>query len=120
MRFFMVPIAAIFCFLVGCATPVSYSNTPLHTYDKDTEYEIEESPEGFSISIYYSRYQMVPESDAVATACKSQLTSIAWDEADRRGRKIELNEQRIRLSMGRNGLTGITSCQALGVARWAK
>ncbi|MGF1734117.1 hypothetical protein [Photobacterium satsumensis] len=110
--------AAIF---TGCATPVSHTNIPLSTYDKDTEYGIEERKDGFGITVYYSRYQFIPESDALAAACKSQLTAIAWDHADNVGREIEpLNEQRIRISMGRNGLSGVTSCQANGVVKWAK
>lgn len=105
--------------LIGCATPVSHTNIPLSTYDKDTEYGIEKRDDGFAITVFYSRYQFIPESDAVATACRSLLTAIAWEHADNEGRKIELvNEQRIRISMGRNGLTGITSCQANAVAKW--
>lgn len=110
---------AVFSLLVGCATPVSHTNTPLSTYDKDTEYSIEEQPTGFSITVYYSRYQFIPESSALSIACKSAVTSIAWETAEKKGRKIRpINEQRIRLSMGRNGLSGITSCQASAVAEW--
>lgn len=106
-------------FLTGCATPVSHTNIPLSTYDKDTEYGIEKRDNGFAITVFYSRYQFIPESDVVATACKSQLTAIAWEYADNEGREIEpVNEQRIRISMGRNGLTGITSCQASALAKW--
>ena len=105
----------------GCATPISHTNIPLSTYDKDTEYGIEESADGFGITVYYSRYQFIPESDALAVACKSQLTSIAWEYADKKGRSINpINEQRIRISMGRNGFSGTTSCQAYTVAKWAK
>jgi hypothetical protein len=105
--------------VVGCATPVSHTNIPLSTYDKDTEYGIEERDDGFAITVYYSRYQFIPESDAVATACKSQLTAIAWDHSDNVGKEIEtINVQRIRISMGRNGITGITSCQANTMIRW--
>jgi len=104
----------------GCTTPVSHSNAQLKQYDKNTEYDVTETPDGFEITVYYSRYQFIPESSAVAQACKSQLTAIAWEHADRSGRSIDpMNEQRIRISMGRNGLTGITSCQAHGVAEWA-
>ena len=48
----------IFCmlFLSACATPVSYTNQPLQTYDKDTEYRIDDVETGFTINIYYSRY----------------------------------------------------------------
>ena len=110
-----------FLALSGCATPVSYTNVPLSTYDKDTEYGIEDSEDGFGITVYYSRYQFIPESGSVATACKSQLTAIAWEYADKKGKElIPINDQRIRISMGRNGFTGITSCQANAIAKWAK
>ncbi len=106
-------LAFISCFLAGCATPISHTNIPLSTYDRDTEYAVEDREDGFSITVYYSRYQFIPESSAVATACKNQLTAIAWEYAENKGKEIEpINEQRIRISMGRNGLTGITSCQA--------
>lgn len=105
--------------MAGCATPVGHRNIPLATYDKDTEYNITEREDGFSIVVYYSRYQFIPESDAVATACKQQLTAIAWEHSDNIGKLIEpVNEQRIRISMGRNGFSGITSCQATGVVKW--
>jgi hypothetical protein len=105
--------------LVGCATPVSHTNIPLSTYDKDTEYGIEDREDGFGITVYYSRYQFIPESDAVATACKSQLTAIAWEHSDKVGKPIaNVNEQRIRISMGRNGISGITSCQATVIVNW--
>ena len=107
--------------ITGCATPISHTNIPLSTYDKDTEYGVVESNDGFGITVYYSRFQFFPESSVVATACKSQVTAIAWEYADKKGKKIlPLNEQRIRISMGRNELTGITSCQASAVAEWAK
>lgn len=99
--------------LGGCATPVGYTNKPMQTYDKDTEYRIEKRDNGFTINVYYSRYQFIPESNALIEACKSSLTSIAYEHAESLGKKIEkINEQRIKLSMGRNGLSGITSCSA--------
>jgi hypothetical protein len=106
MKFRWIILVAFFGMIeiCGCATPVSYTNTPLATYDKDTEYAIDDRQDGFSVTVYYSRNQFIPESDAVAVACKSALTSIAYDYGEKRGRKIEpVNEQRIRISMGRNG-----------------
>jgi hypothetical protein len=92
---------------------------PVSTYDKNTEYGIEDRPNGFGITVYYSRYQFIPESDAVATACKSQLTAIAWEHSDKLGKPIKMiNEQRIRISMGRNEFSGITSFQGFTVAEW--
>jgi hypothetical protein len=102
--------------LTGCAQPMSQKNVPMAIYDKHTEYNVSENQDGFGITVFYSRYQFIPESDAVATACKSVLTSIAYDEAKKRGKDIKpINEQRITISMGRNGLTGITSCQSTGI-----
>ena len=108
MRF--LKILLLSALLSACATPVSHTNIPLSTYDKDTEYGLEDRPDGFEIVVHYSRY---------ATAYKSALTSIAWEVAEKKGRKIDpINEQRIRISMGRNGFSGITSCQAFAVAKW--
>lgn len=99
--------------LAGCATPVGHTNRPMQTYDRDTEYTAETRPGGFSLTIYYSRYQFIPEGDAVAIACRSALTAIAHEFAERQGRRIrQINEQRIRISLGRNGVSGITSCSA--------
>ncbi len=111
---------SILSFLIGaCATPVSHTNIPLSTYDKDTEYGIESRPGGFGIAVFYSRYQYRADSSAVATACKQALTSIAWEHSDKVGRAIEtINEQRIRISMGRNEISGITSCQSYALVDW--
>ena len=78
--------------------------------DKDTSYNVEEHDDGFTITVFYSRYQFIPESDAVSAAGKSALLSTAYDVADARGKQIKpINEQRIKMSMGRTGVSGITS-----------
>ena len=111
--------AAIVSLLTSCATAVRQSEAPMSQYDKNTKYGVEPRPDGFGISIYYSRYQFVPESDAVAAACKQALTSIAWEQSEKQGKEIlPINEQAIRISMGRNGLSGITSCSAFATAKW--
>jgi len=105
--------------LAGCANAVKHSGVNLTPYDQNTDYGIEARADGFAISIYYARYQFIPESNAVAMACKQALTSIAHEQAEKQGRKIEpIDEQTIRLSMGRNGLSGITSCSAYAPAKW--
>ncbi len=105
--------------LTGCATAVRQSEAPLSQYDKNTKYGVEPRPDGFGMSVYYSRYQFIPESDAVATACKQQVTAIAFEHAEKLGKEIQpVNEQAVRISMGRNGLSGITSCSAFATAKW--
>ncbi|WP_221077140.1 hypothetical protein [Agarivorans aestuarii] len=112
-------VSALVLLMLGCARPVSHTNIPLSTYDDHTEYGIEDNEKGFGITVFYSRYQFIPESDSLATSCKGQLTSIAWEHSDSVGKEIEqINEQRIRISMGRNEITVITSCQAYALAKW--
>lgn len=98
------------CLLSGCTTPIGYSEKPFVRVDRDTSYQLDEHPDGFTVTVYYSRYQFIPESDAVSTAGKSALLATAYEIADARGKKIQpINEQRIKMSMGRNGISGITS-----------
>ena len=107
-----IPVAMVLLtiLLSGCATPVGYTERPMQRIDKDTTYSVEDRLDGFSITLYYSRYQFIPESDAVGDAGKNALLSQAYSIADSRGKSIKpINEQRIRSSMGRNALSGITS-----------
>lgn len=107
--------------LAGCATAVPQGHGPSQTSDKDTSFTVVDTADGFTLAVVYARYQFIPESSAVASACKQALTATAYDVADKRGRKIErVNEQRIRISMGRNGFTGMTSCEASTPVAWAK
>lgn len=106
--------------LSACASPVKYSDGPMSRYDKNTDVEIADSVDGFTVNLRYARYQFVPESDAVSVACKQQATSIAWEHARKAGRTIKpINDQEVRISMGRNGVTGITSCTASVPAYYA-
>lgn len=114
MRAVLLAVAVLT--LSGCATPAPGGGSA-----RDTEYTATDTPEGFVVAMAYSRYQFIPESGAVQTACRQALMASAHDEAAKRGRKIEpINEQRIRISMGRNGLTGMTSCEASVPVAWAK
>jgi hypothetical protein len=99
--------------LISCTTPLKYTDKPLQPYDRDTQYRIDETSKGFVITIYYSRFQFYPELSAIALACKSALTSIAYEHAQRGNRGIKpINEQMIRISTGRNIAAGVTSCSA--------
>ena len=105
--------------IVGCAQPQGWTEEGMTPYDKDTDYAVQSTDEGFLITVNYTRYQYIPESTSVAAACKQQLTALAWNYADSQKREIEpVNEQRITLSMGRNGLSGITSCRASAPVKW--
>ena len=115
----LLGIAIVNLLIGSCATPMRQTDVPMIPYDRDTEYSVTPRENGFALTIYYSRYQFIPESSAVAVACKSALTSIAYEHAEKQGKKIQpINEQRVRLSMGRNGFTGTTSCSATAIAEW--
>jgi hypothetical protein len=69
--------------------------------------------DGFDLTVNYNRYQFIPESDALATTCRSALLANAHRIAQQKGRSIKpINEQQVEISMGRNGFTGRTSCSA--------
>ncbi len=99
--------------LAGCATPARHTTARMIEYDKDTEYAVEGRPDGFTVSIYYSKYQFIPESAVVSTSCKSMLTSIVYEVAEKLGQQIQpINDHKIRVSVARYALLGITSCEA--------
>lgn len=103
--------------VVGCTSPGPLGRVG----DSEPGYKVEDRPGGFTISTTYSRYQFVPESMSVQESCKAGLLASAHDFAESLGRKIEpINEQRLRISMGRNGITGMTSCEASVPVVWAR
>lgn len=61
----LTAITACALLLTACTTPVAYTDKPMEQYDKNTNYTVEDNPGGFTVSIYYSRYQFIPESEAV-------------------------------------------------------
>lgn len=118
-RFLAAFIASVV--LTACTTPLQQSGPDKIVLDRDTSYSVQDRPDGFTVTVAYDRYQFVPETAAVMSACRSALLAAAYDVADRKGRQIEpVNEQRIRISTGRNGLTGITSCEASAPVEWKR
>jgi hypothetical protein len=105
--------------LLGCSSATQFTNLPMIQYDDDTEYAVEQTANGFNIYVNYSRHQYFPETNIVVASCKSALTSIAYEYADQKGRQImPINEQRIKISTGRNGMSGMTSCSSMAVIEW--
>ena len=111
--------ALVSALLVACVAPTPQTDAAMAEYDKDTQFAITPRADGFAIAVNYSKYQFIPESAAIAVECKSAITAIAYEHAEKQGRKLlPLNEQRIRISLGRNTFTGVTSCSALAIAQW--
>jgi hypothetical protein len=105
--------------LGACTTPADVSRPLDAGKGNDAKIKIADTKNGFTVDVRYSRYQFIPESSALLEACRSIVTARAFEEASNRGREIEpINEQSIRISTGRNGLLGLTSCRAFAEARW--
>ena len=69
----------------------------------------------FKVASYNSDFQ----SKATIQSLLQYFQEVAWEHAENAGKEIiPVNDQRIRISMGRNGFSGITSCQATAVVNW--
>jgi len=106
--------------IAACTRPADVSG-PVTASDKNAKVAIKPTASGFTVDVRYSRYQFVPESNALITACRSIVIARANEEAARAKREIDpVAEQAIRVSTGRNILSGRTSCRAFTEARWAR
>ncbi len=110
-----------FAALTGCTHPADVSRPLTEVADKNAHFTVKDIPGGFSVEVRYSRYQFVPEASALLVACRSLVTSRAYDEAKTRGREIEpINEQTIRVSTGRNIIKARTACRAFAEAHFKR
>ena len=107
--------------LAACTHPADVSRPLTEVEDKNAHFEVKDAAAGFTVEARYSRYQFVPETSALITACRQLATARAYDEAKRRGHEIEpINDQTIRVSTGRNIINARTSCRAFVEARWKR
>lgn len=105
--------------LSGCTSAGHFSKMDMSRYDSNTSYGIKSTPKGFAVQVDYSRYQFVPDGGSVSSACKSQVITIASEHAKAENRMINpISDSDIRISMGRNFLLGMTSCNAYAEAEW--
>lgn len=101
----------------GCT---SFSGGGVLERDRNATYKVENRPDGFMI-LSKSRFSPPAESETVRSTCIKSLMATAHDYAHSFGRQIQpLEEQRIRVSLNRNGNTGITNCEASVSVVWAR
>lgn len=114
----LTPLVAL-ALLGACTTPADVTKPISTASDPNAKATIRDTDTGFTVEVAYSRYQFVPETGALMTACRSILMARAYEEAKNRGREIQpINEQEIRVSTGRNIVTARTACKAFAEARW--
>ncbi|MBD8679649.1 hypothetical protein [Sphingomonas sp. CFBP 13720] len=107
--------------LAACTTAADVSQPLAEGKGNDAKIKVADTADGFTVDVRYSRYQFIPESGALLIACRSIATARAYEEAKSRGREIEpINEQTVRVSTGRNGLVGLTTCRAFAEAQWKR
>ena len=107
--------------VAGCTHAADVSRPLTEVADKNAKFTLKDTPTGFTVEVSYSRYQFVPEAGALITACKSLVVARASDEAKQRGREIgPIDEQTIRVSIGRNIINARTTCRAFAEATWKK
>jgi hypothetical protein len=112
-------IVATMLAITACTHPADVSRPLLEAGDKNAKTEVKVTPTGFTVAVRYSRYQFVPETSALITACRSIAVGRAAEEAKQRGREIEpIAEDAIRVSTGRKILNARTSCRAFADVRW--
>lgn len=117
----MYRYAALAAALLACACthPADVSRPLTGSGDKNAQFTVHDTPTGFTVEVRYSRYQFVPEQNAIMVACRSLVTARAFEEAKARGREIEpINDQTIRVSSGRNIVNARTACRAFAEAHW--
>src|SRR5436309_15308662 len=89
--------------LFACAAPTAHAPGPYTRLDNDTEYRVDERPNGFRVSVNRSRYQFFHDFSEMRHACVSTVTSVAHDVAAQRGRRLKkIAEDRIRVDTSRN------------------
>jgi hypothetical protein len=119
MRLWLIPTAfLILAVSSGCEAPASYTDRPMTPYDSDTAYRVDEQPSGFTLFVRQARYQFVLN-DAIQASCAQAIRSLAHEIAERRGHKIEFDNEHARMSFGRNGVNGISTCTAMVPVTWA-
>lgn len=114
----IIPILCL-AFVSACTRPADVSKPLSAGGDKNAKFTIKDTANGFTVDLRYSRYQFVPEADALLVACRSIATTRAYEEAKSRGREIQpINEQTLRVSVGRNIINARTACRAFVEAVW--
>ena len=105
--------------LSACTHPADVSRPAVELSDPNAKVEVKDTPSGFSVDVRYSRYQFVPETSALLIACRSIVTARVNAEAKLRNREIEaVTDESVRVSAGRNIVTGRTACRAFVEVRW--
>ena len=105
--------------VAGCSEPTQYTSGPMTRLDSNTQYRTDDRPGGFQLTVTYSTYTFTAEPSATMQVCQRTLVALAHELAEKQGRKIKpIDDQRMRITPGYNGITGISSCSATAPVDW--
>jgi hypothetical protein len=115
--FFVVALAVL---LAGCTAATNYSSiSPEREVDDRTSYGVQRAEDGFQITVEYSKYQFYPQQSYVIMECRNQLRRLARNHAQKIGEQIQpIEKSQIEVSVGRNYISGVTTCIATSKVRY--
>lgn len=91
----------------------------LQPYDRNTNYRVENTSSGFTLTVNYSRRHFIPAPEAVEEACKNMFVTVAQVVAAKRGRRVQrIEEQQIATQLDSNEHNKISHCTATGPVAW--
>ena len=106
----------------GCFTAQNLTDESLVQYDKHTKYTIsDETDEGFTLTVYYGRYQFFTSRGNIAWDAFDKLKIIAREIAQEKGKKIKpVKQEELITSYGRNAMTSTTYCHCQTRVRYTQ
>jgi hypothetical protein len=105
--------------MVGCAAERYTPEEKMKLWsDGATEYAVEDTEDGFNLSLFHSRWQFFRSSAAIEKTGKEAMYAIADEVAAERKRPIgDISDRRIKSNMGRT-FWGTTSWAAMVRVLW--
>lgn len=95
----------------GCFSAKSLTTQPLTKYDEHTQYRIDDNQDGFTVTVYYSRYQFFTERYDIIAEVEEIVRGIALAHAEEDGKQIKpIDTSKAIMSWGRKPMPGITTC----------
>lgn len=110
MKKLVLPVVALFM-LCACFSAKPLTSKSLTQYDEHTDYRVDDSRGGFTVTVYYSRYQFFTERYDILAEVEDRVRKIATAYAEKKRRQIRpIDTNRAVISWGRKPMPGITTC----------
>ncbi len=99
--------------LVGCTSARISAPEGMVPYDDHTAYSYLLSNGRLRVDVVYERYQFMPETTYLVSECKAALQEVVSHvAASLKLRTVPPDDKSISSAVGRNGVLGVSSCNA--------